>query len=439
MHSLYKQFRYLAKSEAIDASEKDFFVNVLNRKADAESLQYAVFNLSSFLSSHHGRQAIILIDEYDVPIQYAWEMGYYDDAIAFFRNFYSSALKDNPSLDFAVLTGVLRISKESIFSALNNLKVSSVIKGAYPDIMGFTRGEVAKMAQDLGHEDKIGEIRAWYDGYNFNGHEMYNPWSVLNYFDNGCDPRPYWVHTSGNTILSELLEETDITRERELHALLDMETIDAQVRETVLYSEIHDDLGALYMMLLFSGYLKIVPGIFELDERFCTLQIPNQEVRKVYADEVIAKLGRLNLRTNPARFMKNLLTGRVAEFAEELSYYLETIASYHDTSNRESFYHGFMSGMLALLSPMRYTIHSNKESGYGRFDIAVFPKREGQAGVVMEFKVAENEAAMEAKAKEALRQIDAKDYIAEFRERGISPIWKYGVAFCGKKIKLACG
>ena len=437
--SLYDRFGALATSEKLSGYQKQIFAEVLNRKASAEVLEDTLQHLSGCLEAHYGQKTILLIDEYDAPIQSAWEHGYYEKAIGFFRNFLGAALKTNPSLEFAVLTGVLRISKESIFSALNNLAVSSVIDGSYADVFGFTTAEVTKMAKDLGAFGKVDEIHEWYDGYNFSGYEIYNPWSVVNYFQSGCKAKPYWVNTSGNGILADMLAHMDEEQERNLYELLQMRTIGIQVEESLIYDDIFQNKAALYTLLLTTGYLKTVPGVFdEEDNDYCMVGIPNREVRSVFAKEIVNRLQRSNQRLQVVAFHENLLAGKSEPFAKALALYLETIASFHDTANRENFYHGFMLGMLALLVP-RYRVESNRESGYGRFDLAIFPKNKGQAGVLMEFKVAKTEAELPKEAEVALQQIEDMDYLAEFREQGVANVWKYGIAFYGKKLKLVCG
>lgn len=435
---LYDQFSRLLDSDKLSKYQKRLYSEILDGHAMQSTLENSLLLLSQCLEAHYGKKPVLLIDEYDAPIQSAWENGYYDKAIGFFRNFLSAALKTNPALDFAVLTGVLRISKESIFSALNNLAVSSVIDGAYADVFGFTPAEVSKMAKDLGASDKVDEIHEWYDGYNFSGHEIYNPWSVISYFQNGCKAKPYWVNTSGNGILADMLEQTDEVQEKNLYKLLQMEPVSTRIKETVIYSGIHEDSAALYTLLLTTGYLKIVPGIFGDDMEYCTVTIPNREVRTVYASEILEKLQHSGKSIDSTSFLENLLAGKGEEFSKELSRYLETMASYYDTSNHEGFYHGFMLGILAMLVS-RYHVRSNRESGYGRFDLAIFPKNKGRAGVLMEFKVAKTEAELQKEAEAALQQIAEMDYLAEFREQGVENVWKYGIAFCGKKLKLIRG
>lgn len=435
LREIYRPFVFLLDSDSLIEEEKATFRQILGKKASHADMQSAVKVLSQHLHRHYHRQTLLLIDEYDAPIQAAWQYGYYEEAISFFRNFLSAALKTNPSLDFAILTGVMRISKESIFSALNNLKVSSVVSGTYADTMGFTPQEIERMASDLGHVDKLDEIREWYDGYNFSGQEVYNPWSVIRYFDEGCLPAPYWVNTSGNTILTEMLSESYDDQAEELSSLLHMGTLDTPIRDAATYDDIHRDRAALYTMLLTTGYLKKVPSVLDQTTGYCSVAIPNQEVRTVYASEILSKLNPRSPLVG-VRFLKNLLTGQAEAFAKDLSACLENIASYYDTMNRESFYHGFLMGMLALVTPGQYVVKSNRESGFGRFDLAIFPKRPDQTGVIMEIKIAQSESDLQKEANAALRQIDDMDYLAEFRAQGVENVWKYGIAFSGKKLYL---
>ena len=438
LREVYRSFLFLLDSDSLIEEEKETFRQTLGKKASEADMQSAIKALSQHLQRHYHRQVLLLIDEYDAPIQAAWQYGYYEEAIVFFRNFLSSALKTNSALDFAVLTGVMRISKESIFSALNNLEVSSVLQGDYADSMGFTQDEIQKLAEDIGYSDKLTELREWYDGYNFSGKEIYNPWSVISYFRYGCQPAPYWVNTSGNTILTEMLSHTYEEQAEELSSLLHMETLDTPIRDAVVYDDIHRDRAALYTMLLTTGYLTRVPGVLDQTIGYCTVSIPNREVQTVYASEVLNKLNPANPLLG-VRFLKKLLTGQADAFAKELSTCLENIASYYDTMNRESFYHGFLMGMLALLTPGQYVVKSNRESGFGRFDLAIFPKHSGQTGVVMEIKVAQTEENLPQEANAALQQIEEMDYLAEFRAQGIENVWKYGIAFYGKKLAMVGG
>ena len=430
----YYDFRYLLEGDTLLPGEKAIFESILNKKADPSDLQYSLSNLVDYLARYHGKKVLVLIDEYDAPIQSAWDHGYYGEAIDFVRNYLSSVLKSNPRLDFAVLTGVLRIAKESIFSSLNNLDVASVASGGYADAMGFTYEEIEQMAADFGAQEKLPEIKVWYDGYNFSGREIYNPWSVVNYFRRQFKPAAYWVNTSGNGILKHLLQNSTSAQSKALVKLLRGESIVTGLDEGVIYDEIGQKSDALYTMLLTTGYLTMVdyPDPYE-DDYHCTMRIPNREIRTLYKREVMQYLDSIGSDAEMLReLIDNLLTGNAENFGEVLGKFLYLMASCYDTGERESFYHGLVLGLLAALMP-RYEVLSNRESGYGRFDIAVFPTRGQSVGALLEFKVAEREADMPERAKEALAQIQENAYLAEFESRGVQEVWQYGIAFWGKK------
>ena len=437
MKKVYQYFRYLLEGEVLYPEDKESFQDILSGRASKVELQYSLSNLTDYLARYHKKNVLVLIDEYDAPIQAAWDHGYYPEAINFVRNYLSSVLKSNPNLDFAVLTGVLRIAKESIFSSLNNLDVSSVASGNYQDVMGFTYEEVEMMAADFGAADKLPEIKAWYDGYNFDGMEIYNPWSVVNYFKKNCKAAAYWVNTSSNNIMNHLLAAATSSQADTLVKLLGGEKIRVGLDEGVIYSEIDKSSSALYSMLLTSGYLTMVdyPDPY-VDGYMCTMRIPNMEIRMLFKREVMQRLEKAGTDSELiGKLIESLLTGNVKDFAESMEKFMMLSVSFYDTGARESFYHGLVLGLLATLMP-RFEVVSNRESGYGRFDIAIFPGKNQRAGALLEFKVAESEADMPQRAKEALAQIEENDYAAEFQRRGISEPWKYGIAFCGKKCHI---
>ncbi|MBE6101059.1 MAG: hypothetical protein E7200_03000 [Selenomonas ruminantium] len=437
MKNVYYDFRFLLEGTTLIPVEKEVFEAVLSGKASRNDLQYSLKNLTVYLERYYGKQVLVLIDEYDAPIQYAWDYGYYDEAIVFVRNYLSSVLKTNPALDFAVLTGVLRIAKESIFSSLNNLEMASVAFGEYKDVMGFTYEEIQKMTADFQVEDKLPEIKAWYDGYNFDGQEIYNPWSVINYFKHKCRPAAYWVNTSGNAILRHMLQHATAAQSRSLAELLRGKKVSAGLEEGVIYDEIYQNSDALYSMLLTTGYLTMVdyPDPY-MDEEGATMRIPNREIRTLFKKEVMRHLANLEGDSELLRnLLHSLLGGNAADFEEALSNYLRLLASFYDTAARESFYHGLVLGLLATLMP-RFEVVSNRESGYGRFDVAIFPGKGQTAGALLEFKVADSEAEMPERAQEALAQIEANQYAAEFERRGVKDFWQYGIAFWGKKCHI---
>ena len=436
---LYAEYGFLAESPALNEREKEYFLSVYNI-ADHE--QYgrdkwgkSLKMLTVYLWKHYGVKTILLLDEYDAPIQHAWEDGYYEDMIRFMRQFYSEVLKGNDALEFAVLTGVLRVAKESIFSGLNNLQVCSVLSEDYSDIFGFTGQEVARMAADLQMEDKLPEIRAWYDGYSFGGSEIYNPWSVIMYFDAKCKPAPYWVNTSGNGIIKYMLDRLDGRGREDLQSLMDGNTISKQVQEGIIYEEIGSNADDLYTMLLTTGYLKCTSSQDSLLGTYMDLQIPNLEILRLFTREIAQNFTGYRGVSDITNMMDEMLKGNAVLFEEDLNRILRNSVSYHDAANGESFYHGMMLGFCVLLKDS-HIVESNRESGYGRFDLALIPTDRRYYGVIMEFKRAADEGQLEEKALEALAQIEELSYIAEFQQRQIEKVWKYGIAFCGKKVCL---
>ena len=439
LRQLYGQLEYLKDSGFLSEEDKGYFFGVLRETCSEEKLQFALANLMKMLEKHYQRKPILLLDEYDAPILSSWEKGYYEECIDFMRGFLGSAFKTNLSLGFAVLTGVTRVSKESIFSGLNNLEVCSVLSDSYADAFGFTQEEAARLMEECGVGDRLPELKKWYDGYRFGQVEIYNPWSVINFIKNGCKFRSYWLNTSGNSILKVLLEHVDGRRQEELEGLLQGKPVEAPVLENLVYADIHSNRNALFMMLLTTGYLKAVDiRQDERDMEWVSLQIPNKEIRRAFQDEILGNIVPRQGAILCRDMMKAMTTGSAEDFATYLSELLRDFVSYHDTAQPESFYHGLLLGLSVLLDG-EYRVESNRESGYGRFDIAFFPLKTGTPGVVLELKSAKSEEELEEKAKEALRQIEEKAYITELSRQGVGEVWKYGIAFCGKKVWLERG
>ncbi len=440
MGELYRSHAEAVRNAALDPADLDYFERVKNYKADKVDLELSLLKLCKFLQQAYGRPIILLLDEYDVPIQHSWECGYYDEGIAFMKNFLGNALKGNPYLDFAIITGVLRVGKESIFSDLNNLRVCSVLSEKYADVFGFTYSEIEKMTQDLGYPESLPVIKDWYDGYHFGGSEIYNPWSVINFFDEGRKAHPYWVNTSSNGLLQEILPEAGEKRLQEMGDLLEGGTVWTQINDRIVYDDVRQDDMALYTMLLTTGYLTVKSEEMEGDDIAYELRIPNREVRSVYSAEILKHLAAGVGRKNFSDMRRHLLLGQTKEFERELQTILTGIVSVYDTAGKESFYHGLMLGLVAMLIGQgKYMIKSNRESGYGRFDLALVPRDTANPGVVMEFKVAETPEDMETRAHEALAQIEEKAYMTELEEAGVENIWCYGIAFCGKQVYIARG
>ena len=438
LQGLYQCYPYLLTSDRLSEEDKKAFHRVTALEGNEADLRMSLCFLMQCLEKHHGRKPILLLDEYDAPILSAWENGYYKEGIDFMRGFLGSALKTSPSLHFAVLTGVTRVSKESIFSGLNNLKVCSVLSDAYCDIFGFTQEEAARLMEECGVGDKLPELRKWYDGYRFGQAEIYNPWSVIRYIDEGCKCQPYWMNTSGNSILKDLLRRVDTRRYRELQGLVQGKAVESPVLENIVYADIHRNRDALFMMLMTTGYLKPVEVWKNRNGRdWVRLMVPNMEVRLSYETEILNHIVPSQGETLLRDMLRSMTDGDAEGFQENLSDLLRDFVSYHDTAQPESFYHGLLLGLSVLLDG-EYRVASNRASGYGRFDIAFFPLKDGAPGIILELKSAKSEEVMEGAAKEALRQIEEKAYHAELSQQEVKEIWKYGIAFHGKKVWMEC-
>ena len=438
LQGLCKRYQYMLSSDRLSEEDKNNFRKLLELRGNEADMRLSLCSLMQWLEAFHSKKPVLLLDEYDAPILSAWENGYYQECIDFMQGFLGSALKTNPALGFAVLTGITRISKESIFSGLNNLKVCSVLSNHYNDIFGFTQEEAATLLAECGSEDKLAELAKWYDGYQFGDAEIYNPWSVIQYIDNDCKFQRYWINVSGNSILQVLLKNVDEARYEELQSLLRFReaSVDTMMDEGIIYPDIETDDNALYMMLLTTGYLKAIKTWQDRRGRWwCRLQIPNREVLLAYEDEVLAKVAGPGNRVPLFAMLNAMTAGKASVFQKHLSKILRDMVSCHDTAQPESFYHGLMLGLTVLMEG-EYRVESNRESGYGRFDLAFFPLQPGTPGVILELKAAGSDEGLEEKAQEALQQIAEKAYCAEFSRQGVSDIWSYGIAFCGKKICL---
>lgn len=435
LSDLYDQYAYLMEVPGFSRAERRYFQRIHDGLASPVEMEEALRRLMDMMKRYHQQPVVLLLDEYDIPVQQAWEHGFYDECMAFMRNFLSPALKTNPSLDFAVVTGVLRIAKESIFSGLNNLEVSSVINGTYADWIGFTPEEVRVLARAQQQDEALPVLRDWYDGYCFGSQEIYNPWSVLCFFKAQGQPQPYWGHTSGNVLLGELLKQTDSVQEDNLLRLIQGECVTAVLTENTIYPEVTDNPDALYTILVLAGYLKIVSRRLVIDTWVYVLAIPNREVRSIYRNEILSRLSPGRTTSYLMTTMESLMAGNGTAFAKGLQDILMKVASVYDTANQETFYHGLLLGMTTLLVP-EYEVKSNRESGLGRYDLAIYPTHEGQCGVILEFKAAGSSDELLEKAQEARRQIDEKGYETDFKARGVTKVLKYGIAFYGKRVVL---
>ncbi len=436
LQNLVQRYSFLLSSDRVDAADRENLQALYENRADAATMKESLALILRMLEAHYGIKPVLLLDEYDVAIQSAWEGGYYAEAIDFFRVFLTTALKSNPSLDFAVLTGVMRIAKESIFSDLNNPRVDSLLQMKYPEAFGFTQAEVEQLASDMGATDKVPELKRWYDGYRFGGKEIYNPWSVLNYFDNGCLPRTYWVNTSGNAILGEMLHHSHGQVLDKLQTVLQGGSLWTRVREGVIYNEIYKNEPALYTMLVTTGYLTVKSVKDSELGMQAELVLPNRELRSLFRIEILERYRSDDMGMEVDDLMRAFAAGDINTVREGLSRYLEVLTSSFDVAKgKEAFYHGLVLGLTATLLE-DYHIRSNRESGYGRYDIAAIPKNPGIPGMIIECKTTVNEDDLATEAQTALQQIKDRDYDAELRAQGAGQILHYGIAFCGKRVQV---
>lgn len=435
----YGRHMELQDSPALAEYEQQYFTRIINREASEVELTSALENLSLMLDEHYKKAPVIIIDEYDTPIQEGYSRDYYDQIISFMRNFFSGAFKDNPHLSYGFLTGILRIAQESIFSGLNNLTVNSVMDDEYSEYFGFTREEVEAITSYYNMKDHMEEILEWYDGYRFGKTEIFNPWSVINYVAKNGLAQAYWVNTGSNEILDDVLEKATPEIWERLQALMQGEKVLASIDMNAVYTSLGEDPSYIYSFLLVAGYLKAVNCIVQSSGYICEVAIPNKEISAVYRTEVIRhfmKAGMLS-RSTAANITEALFLQDSEKLQKAFKSYLDKTISYFDAAT-EGFYHGMIIGIVALMDD-KYKVLSNRESGDGRFDICLVPKAHWMPGILMEIKHVSGlkEKQLEDLALQALSQIDEKRYETDMKNEGIQKIVKYGIAFSGKQIRLA--
>jgi hypothetical protein len=436
---LYGEHRYLLTEGALAPEDAKIFTDVLERRASHGVCVEAIKLLSRLLARHHGEKVIILVDEYDSPIHAGYAHKYYDDVVAFFRDFLSGGLKDNEHLFKGVLTGILRVAKESLFSGLNNISVYSILRARLATAFGFTEAEVRSLAEAVGQRGALDGIRAYYNGYLFGGQAIYNPWSVLSFLDSGDNVfRPYWIDTSSNDLVRELLLTGPRGVAADLEALLAGGTLDKRIDESIALRDVAARSDALWSFLLFTGYLKAVEVSFVDGRERGKLAVPNAEVALALADMAQTWFETQTGGSDQLQsFLDALLRGDSPMVERHLAHLVKVNLSFFDTASPEPerFYHGLVVGLLAGLAG-RFEVRSNRESGYGRCDVMVLPKTAGQPGVVLELKSVDTEAGetREKAFTAAFRQIRERDYAAELRERGALPIHQMAAMFEGKRV-----
>lgn len=426
----------LETSSVLTAYEKEQYHLLAKDSGDEVDCQMGLQLLSLLLHKHYGRECIIIIDEYDTPIQQGHTCNFYPEIVNFMRNFFSGGLKDNPHLAFGFLTGILRVAKESIFSGMNNLKTYSILDDGYSSYFGFTEKEVKDMLRYYGKDDKYNELSEWYDGYRFGNTEIFNPWSVINYISDNCFPKAFWQSTGSNEIIGEIIQTATPEITKDLYKLLCGEKIAAYIDTGVIYPEVQNNPYSIYSFLLVAGYLKVANIYPQSDGNFmCDVAIPNKEITFVYEKEVLNRTNQNSLAISISQAIFSKDTQKLQALLED--FMVKSISSI-DGAN-EGFYHGMMLGLCAILGN-RYKIRSNRESGLGRFDIQLMPLTKGMPGFIFEFKHTKDEHTdLSALADSALQQIEAKKYDTELRDNGVNSIISIGIAFRGKSAVVKRG
>jgi len=429
----YKRHEYILKDEKL-INEKDRFMKILKEEGTEKDYIDSIYFLSNCLEKYYDKKVIILIDEYDVPLENSYFRGFYTEMVDFIRALFESALKTNDSLEFAVITGCLRISKESIFTGLNNLEIISILNEYYSEHFGFVHEEVKKILEHYGLSSKETLVKEWYDGYIFGDSEVYNPWSVIKivkdlYKNINTLPSSYWANTSSNSIVKSLIEKADLTTREEIENLIAGGTIEKPIHEDITYDEIYINMDNLWSFMFFTGYLKKVnERMDDTNQKLSTLKIPNEEIRYIFRYKVLDWFNEKIKVKDLSKMYNAILEGDTETFEIELVTLLQESISFNDAY--ENFYYGFLVG--TLMNMKDYIIKSNRESGNGRSDILIrYPNRRGKA-VIIEIKVAKEISKLEAKCDEALKQIEDKIYDSPLVQDGYKDIIKYGIAFYKK-------
>jgi len=424
---LFSEYKYLLN--VLDKFDTLAFENILLKNTELEDLKEALKFLTRILYGKYNKKVVVLIDEYDSPLVSAYINGYYEKAKDFFKTFYSTVLKDNSYLQMGVLTGIIRVIKAGIFSDLNNLSTYTILSDVYTDSYGLTEEEVEKSLKYYGIEQEISNVKDWYDGYKFGDSEVYNPWSILNFL-RFKELRAYWVDTSGNDLIKDVLKKITKNTIEALERLFNGEGLKQNISGTSDLSKLLSE-DELWELMLFSGYLTVEEKI---DQKNYVLRLPNKEIKELFRDTFLEKyFGR---GSKLLYLMEALTENRIDEYEERLQEILLTSVSYNDTKKgNEAFYHGLIMGM-GLYLEGEYITKSNIESGLGRYDFVIEPKNKTKRAYIMEFKSTDSIEKLEEVSKEALEQIEDKKYDVSLKQNGVKDITYMGIAFCGKQIKI---
>lgn len=443
MSNIYMEHDYLLESEELSRFDKDKFKAILERKGSIVDFLEGLSNLMRIMNKHYKEKVIVLIDEYDVPIQESYLRDYYEEAVILIRNVLTAALKDNNNLERAMVTGILRVAKESIFSGLNNIQVHTMFSYKFNDKFGFTENEVIELLKYYNLDEKFIELKEWYNGYIFGDKVIYNPWSVLNYITNSKNGfMPYWINSSSNDLIKRLLSKGNKDTKENLEELIRGNSISKIVDDNIVMNEVEEDEENLWSFLTLSGYLKPVNIKLIKGKLNCELKIPNEEVH-IFYENLIEKWFKESLTSQKYNSMlKALITKDIEVFEEIFSDFVMKNMSYFDVSGEEpeKVYHAFVLGMIVSLAE-EYEVKSNRESGYGRYDVMLIPKDTSKLGIIIEFKRIKDTSpkTIDEGVNEALNQIEEKKYEVELEDRDIVNIWKLAIVFKGKRVKIVEG
>lgn len=432
----FERHRYLLEEDTLSQEEKDIYLTLIRREGDQALYAKSLFFLTNWLYRYHKRRVILLIDEYDAPVHAAYVNCYYKDLISFLSKWLSGGLKDSGALEFGVLTGILHIAKESIFSGLNNVKTFSILKDVFQDKFGLVESEVKALLKEYELTDKLPEIQNWYDGYYFGSHNrIYNPWSVLNCINAKGVLEPYWVNTSDNALINQLIARASGALKKDMEELYKIHTIEQNIEEAICFDSLEQNTDAIWSLLLFTGYVTISgPFIYG---KPCLIKIPNREVLELYRSMILSWFKKSIDKENYELLLNSLTTGDVDIFSKLFREFVFSAFRIFDVTEAqpERVYHAFVLGMLVGLQDT-YEIKSNRESGYGRYDVMLIPKRSHDLGIILEFKKMDPKDNLEATCESALKQIEDKQYAQELLDRGFHRILCLGIAFDGKKVLI---
>jgi len=435
----YKKHSYLLDSDVLISYEKEEYKKIISHQADSAAYQFSLENLSEYLKKYYNQKVIVLIDEYDEPIQSGYVNGFYNEIITFMRGLLIRGLKGNVNLEKGILTGILRVAKESIFSGLNNLVVSTLLESKYDSYFGLLESEVEEIFNDYGLEYRLEEIKEWYNGYYFGEKTLYNPWSIINCIYYQGELKPYWINTSGNEIIRDLIINGNSEIKSNLELLIKGQSIEKKIDENIIFADIDKKSSSLWSFLLLSGYLRASSSERRGARLYCDLEIPNQEIKYIY-EEIILDWFDENITSQKLKLMLEALTSGDVEIFSGVfrEFILNSMSSFDiDGDAPEKTYHAFVLWLLLNLRD-DYQVRSNRESGYGRYDVMIIPNQKNKLGIIIEFKKVNEykKESLEEAVEEALKQIDEKRYKQELLAQGIEEILELGIAFSGKEIMV---